>query len=154
MLKWFSIVALLFQAAPAAADQDNPADQDEVLRLDGWSVDTDDSKAGRRLTVHLTNVGQKPFRMIDATVTFTDILGEGVAGIELDRGLRAEPGERITHSGTVAGLDRLVNMRPANVSASVRVKAVLYADGSTERFGGRNADSPPTRASAKRNPTG
>jgi hypothetical protein len=134
MLKWLSIIALLFQASPAAADPDEFGRADEILRLDDWSLESEEKQS--RLTVKLTNVGDKSFRMIDAVVSFNDVLGEDISRIELGRELRASPGEQISYAGVLtAGSGRLSRMRPSTVVTSVQVRAVLYEDGTVKRFG-------------------
>lgn len=129
------VVALLASQTAAA---ECPRGVATIVKLESWTVrNVEDSiSQDHALTLSLINSAPTAFRMIDGAVWFSDALDRDIVSVKLPPDLTLDPGgkatsERFFRKGIV---DRLLEAQPSDVQAIVCVEAVVYSDGSEERF--------------------
>ncbi|MBX8802650.1 hypothetical protein HBA92_18090 [Ochrobactrum sp. MR28] len=125
-----ALFALLLMCGTASA-----ACNDQLIEFVSWSAKPDGDIATETTVVFRSNAS-KPIKMIDASAKYTDVLGGSIGSFALDRDVLINPGENYTETKRWVGssFDRLVNLKPEEVTTSVCVKAVLYRDGTKETF--------------------
>jgi hypothetical protein len=89
-----------------------------------------------RIAYTLRNDFSKPIKLIDASIDFSDLLGEAIFGIKLKEDVRIEPGSEVSSTGNY-GINqfrtserRLAEIPPADVQARLRVRAIVFGDNS------------------------
>lgn len=89
-----------------------------------------------KLTVEVQFNGDRPVRMIDGIVSFSDALGAPISSLVVDRDVRLSPGDLRPHTGTYRTQEfgRLLLLDRADVIVSTCVRGVIYADGTKEEF--------------------
>lgn len=127
------VLALLASQADAA--ECNTGRSDAIL-LKSWTPEATKTIIGQSVKVHfvLTNGLSKGFRMADASVFFDDVLGNHIGGYVLEPDMKVGAGADVEISGNYPGMTRLLEADPADIVVRICTKAVVYEDGSQERF--------------------
>lgn len=124
-------IALVLGAAPAYACNEglfSVLDWQASARQDGNYVRTDAS-------ADLKYTGEAGYRMIHAAVLFSDVLGDALVTIPLDRDARIAPDSTIKASGAFVGRDsRIATINRADVVIRTCVWSIVYEDGTVEKF--------------------
>ena len=130
----FKIVVVVVGLS-AAASASCAGCADNVLTFDSWKIEPIDERTNL-LTTEFTFVGAKPIRMLDASAGFGDVLGERIASFAIERDVSLAAGDKHTQVGRWGQFtfERLLDVRPEDVEATVCVKAVVYQDGTVEKF--------------------
>jgi len=105
----------------------------DVLKIESWEA-SPRRTSGATVTMVLRNVGERPIEMVDATAWFRGELGEGIGGIYVSRDAKIDAGSTFTQTSNMVGFGRLVTVDKKFVHALACAKAVLYRDGTKERF--------------------
>ena len=108
---------------------------ESLLLLDTWKIEAIDSDTNR-LTTDFTFTGDRPIRMLDASAGFRDILGERINSFALERDVSLTEGATHQEVGRWGPytFERLLDMNPDDVKPWVCVWAVVYQDGTVEKF--------------------
>jgi hypothetical protein len=109
-----------------------------ILTLTDWSL-TLGNRSGlesAELTLIYQSTAGKPFRMIDASIRFTDALGGHIALVSTERDMRLSPGDTFSENQSYLGtqLNRIAHMERSDVDVVLCTKAVVYDDGTQETF--------------------
>lgn len=107
----------------------------ELLVFESWVIEPIDDRNNRITTVFRSNAEQ-PIRMIDASAGYVDALGGDIGSFRLNRDILVEPGgayEETKRWGPHT-FERLLTLRPGEVSTYTCTRSVLYEDGTVERF--------------------
>jgi len=106
-----------------------------LLSVSSWSIEPIDSTYNR-LTVAVQSHASKAIRMIDASVYFRDALGGQIGPYGMSRDVNISPGGTFTETNRWGPytFERLLSLRHEEVTPCVRVRAVLYEDGTKEQF--------------------
>jgi hypothetical protein len=89
----------------------------------------------------LANDSPKPIKLIDASVTFSDALGEQFYGIRLDKDVAVQPGKEQSFEGEYTRNQfepqqaRLATMNKADVVAKLIVRAIVFGDNAVAKYG-------------------
>lgn len=130
-----TLVILLGLAGSAGAAQNCNTD---ILALKEWSVTLGNRSGLESADLALTyqSTAGKTFRMIDASIRFTDALGGHIALIATERDMRLAPGDTFSEDQSYLGtqLNRIAHMDHSDVNVAVCTKAILYEDGTHETF--------------------
>lgn len=113
-----------------------PAGRSDIIRLDEWSAEPGDARTVA-LTIRFTNVSDRSFRMVDGGVSFADVLGRSLGGVALPEDTALAPRQsevREFNMLAAGGMERLPSVSPSDVRAISCVRAVVYDDGTVERF--------------------
>lgn len=132
-----AIIIAFLGAGLWASDASSCDGSPDILALDNWNIKkVDGFISGMDITVSVKSHAAKPFRMIDASYTFSDKLGRRIAGFKIDPDLKAKPGEIVSSTNGYTGseMDRVPKMNREDVIVSTCVTAVVYDDGTQERF--------------------
>ncbi len=123
-------IVLLFGGSSAAAGC-----AQDILTFDTWEIDPIDDDTNR-LTTNFTFVGDKPIRMLDASAGFEDVLGERIASFAMEKDLTLSKGDAHQEIGRWGRntFERLLDMNPDDVVTKLCVRAVVYQDGTVEKF--------------------
>jgi predicted N-acyltransferase len=79
--------------------------------------------------------GSAGYRMIQAAVMFSDVLGNALLSINVDRDRHATVGESLTVSEAFVGRDsRISTINRDDVVSRVCVWSIVYDDGTVEKF--------------------
>jgi len=105
----------------------------DILRLSSWSAEPVDDHS-TAVTLTYENVTQKGIEIVNATAWFYDALDNGIGGIPLDSDPQLEPAGSITVKRKMLGFQRVLKVKPENISAVICTDAVLYDDGTRETF--------------------
>lgn len=130
------LIGMMLFALPTAAAAECQGRAD-LLTVEEWSVEkVSGPVSGIDITIHLKSGFDKPFRMIDAGYTFSDALGRRISGFTMNPDLRASPNETVETGNGYTGreMDRVLTMNRDDVSVSTCVRAVVYEDGTKEKF--------------------
>lgn len=132
MLRTVLTVTLVASAGHASAASCRYG-TDQVLRLNSWSVETD--QLGPTVTLNFTNIGGRAFRTIRAMAQFYGASNANFGYSNIDLDLHAAPDETVTQSsrGSVR-MDRLSQVPKSEISAIICVTDIIYADGTAKRF--------------------
>lgn len=132
------VLAFCALAAPAAAECNR-----DMLKMTGWEITPIDERYNR-LTTRFIADAEKPIRMIDASAGFRDALGGSIASFSIKRDTAITPGQEFTQTGEwgLNTFERLLNLKYDEVETFTCVRAVLYDDGTKERFDQVAADAP------------
>jgi hypothetical protein len=134
-MRSFATLAFVLGIAGSAAAQSCNSD---VLALDDWAIAIGNRSGMESAEMALTyrSTADKPFRMIDASVRFTDVLGGLIGLISTERDMRLSPGEAFSEDQTYLGtqLNRMVDMERSDINAVLCTRAVVYEDGTQETF--------------------
>lgn len=124
-------VAACTPAATPAAAKCNAT----LLAVTEWSIAPVDADTNT-LTTTFRWTGKKPIRMIDASATFYDALGGRIASFGINRDQTAQPDGTFTQSDLwgLNTFERLLTLRPDEVSVKTCVRSVLFDDGTKEEF--------------------
>lgn len=107
----------------------------EMLSVLDWEVVKNDSSLlPYRLIAQVEYRGQRGFRMIHAGVIFSDVLGQGVGQVNLNRDSTAQPGDNITADGQVEVDARMATLNPEDIVLRTCVWSIVYDDGTKEEF--------------------
>lgn len=108
---------------------------ESLLLIDTWKIEAIDSNTNR-LTTDFEFMGDRPIRMLDASAGFKDILGEVIGSFALKRDVSLTEGAAHQEVGRWGQytFERLLDMNPNDVKPWVCVKAVVYQDGTIEKF--------------------
>ena len=107
------------------------------LALADWSFSSgkDEMEQGfYEITVSLRNTGEKPIKLIDASVQFNDLLGDHLYRIKVTPDLNIAPGVTSTDKGRYhinqfsAEESRMKNMKQADILATLDVAKIVFAD--------------------------
>ncbi|PJR13972.1 hypothetical protein CEJ86_19730 [Sinorhizobium meliloti] len=84
----------------------------------------------------LRSTAPKPIRIIEALVYFRDALDEDIGSLPIERDAHIPVGALYTRlmRPAPAHFNRLINLRKQDVVSHVCVFAVLYEDGTKEKF--------------------
>lgn len=108
------------------------------LTVTDWSIEEVEIgvSKGMDISVSMRSNAEKPFRMVDATLTFEDALGEYISSFTVDPDLAAAPGEVVTSVNGYLGTDmnRVLKMNRDDVVVYACTHELLYEDGSRESF--------------------
>ncbi len=129
-MKTIALLAAII-AMPAYA---GPCNRD-MLSVAAWSIEPIDAETNW-LKTEIKSTSDKPIRMIDAMVSFQDALGGSIASFEMNRDASIPAGGAVEETGRWGRytFERLLNLRHDEVTTSICVKAVVYEDGTIERF--------------------
>lgn len=88
------------------------------------------------ITITYRNIGDKPIKMIDASVWFWDVLGKNIGGVELNRDIKIAVGAEGIEKFRVpsAGFERLTNLDALDVEGLICTEAALFDDGTKQQF--------------------
>lgn len=113
----------------------NAACNDQLIEFVSWSIKPIDSDTNE-VTASFKSHAEKPIKMIDASAGYKDALGGRIGSFALDRDLAITPGEEFTETGKWGPhtFERLLKLKPEEVTTYTCVKAVLYTDGTKEEF--------------------
>lgn len=108
---------------------------EKLIEFTSWSIKPIDADTNEVVTSFKSNAS-KPIRMIDASAGYKDALGDTVGTFSLDRDVSIAPGA--TYSETknwgLYTFERLLKLKPEEVTTFTCVRAVLYDDGTKEEF--------------------
>lgn len=128
------VIARNAQAAECSAGVDT------VLGLKEWSAKMVDGALGRPeplVTITYKNLSDHPIKMIDASLSFSDALGERISSVALGRDIKiaagAEKSEKFLMSGSI-GFERLTKLDKSDAEGTICTKAVMYDDGTKQQF--------------------
>lgn len=127
-----AVVAAL-AAAPAFACDDT------LFTVEDWTLGERLSEASRfsEIAVSARYNGEKAIRMVEGFLFLKDPLGRTITQTVLPEDLRAEPGEVVAIERNVEDRnDRLYTVSKHDVAVKTCTAAVVYDDGSIERFPG------------------
>jgi hypothetical protein len=88
-------------------------------------------------TYVLKNLSDKPIKLVDGSLVFTDLLGEKLVTINLDRDAKYPVGKTASTSGAWgvngfnSGEGRMATMSHDDVKATLIIRSVVFADNST-----------------------
>jgi hypothetical protein len=88
-------------------------------------------------TYVLKNVSEKPIKLLDGTLLFTDLLGEKLIAIKLDPDVKYPPQKDTSACGAwnvntfVPGEGRMATMNHDDVKATLLIRNVVFGDNST-----------------------
>lgn len=126
-------VALLWAGQAAACNED-------LFTIESWSEVEDRARyyPATALVIEARYHGDKPIRMVDAEYTLTDVLGDEVAEGRIERDVRLRPGETVSFESVQMPFqkNRVALIEPEDIVPSTCTTAVVYDDGTIERFGG------------------
>ncbi|GEM_PF-764021 len=107
----------------------------DFLNVEEWSIEPIDSQYNS-LSVTLRNTGAKDVRMVDGSVGFIDALGGNIASYTIDRDAELPAGELYSQTGRWGPhtFERLLKLRPEEVTAWACVRSAVYDDGTVEKF--------------------
>lgn len=128
-------VVLLGMTGAASADEFCGRGDSSAITMTEWSITPEDEDTNILVTGFRSELAQK-VRMIDASAGFADALGKVIATFSLDRDIELAPGDKFEQSGRWGPytFERLLVLRPEEVTGFVCVRAVLYDDGTVEEF--------------------
>ncbi|MDR2309788.1 MAG: hypothetical protein LBE54_02245 [Brucellaceae bacterium] len=113
----------------------NAACNDQLLEFVSWSIKPLDADTNE-MTAIFKSHAEKPIKMIDASAGYKDALGGRIGSFALERDVAIAPGGSHTETGRWGQntFERLLKLKPEEVTTSVCVRAVLYDDGTKETF--------------------
>lgn len=123
-------VSLLVSMGTAAAFE-CAGGGDRILKLQAWEAKRGASSVDVTLT--LKNEAPKGIRMIKGSVHFEDPFGGSVANLALDPDMKIEVSGIHKETGNWFA-ERLAKVNPSDVTTSVCLTGVVYADGTKEEF--------------------
>ncbi|MDW9363591.1 hypothetical protein RWA02_17290 [Sinorhizobium meliloti] len=128
-MRYIFLSAALFTAGNAEA-----ACNESLLTVKEWSVNVKADEA--EVAVTLASSLTKPARMIDASVVFSDALGQRIGQIPADFDEKLAIGATYTTGGSYAGtkLDRAAKLDRHDVNVTACLRGVVYEDGTKEEF--------------------
>lgn len=131
MTKIAAVASVFFTAASTCS----AGCADNVLSFDTWQIEPLDERTSL-LTTEFTFVGSKPIRMLDASARFKDVLGKNIASFALESDVTLASGDTYKEVGRWGRLtfERLLDITPEDVQATVCVEGVVYQDGTVEKF--------------------
>lgn len=132
MLRVLTIFAVL-ASSPAAYALDCFAGSNQVLKLVEWSAAVADD-GQYDFTVKFEYAGDRPIRMVKATLNVFDVLGNGLTGGPLDPDLHLRPGDNGEQSWRFTGDARITRINPEDVVANICTQSLVYDDGTKEEF--------------------
>jgi hypothetical protein len=128
-----AVIALFVMvAAPATADEGCRSGRSDIIELAAWAAEP--GSAGTVLALQFRSSTERPVRMIEGTVLFSDVLDRPIGEVEIDPDLHIGPVGEATQESNLPSLNRLAVARPEDIRASVCVAAVVYEDGTVDRF--------------------
>lgn len=131
-MRTFLLMILMTAATPALACNA------DFIRASGLKIEQ--VKIGESVRVNVafnyTITGSRAVRMIDATATIADALGWEMERIAIPRTTPIRPGDIVAYSDNhVSGpLIVAAKANPDDISITTCVRAVIYDDGTKERF--------------------
>lgn len=129
------VFGLAFLTSPALAIECANGRSSEILSLSGWEMNraTDDTVT---ISLELRSEVEVGIRLIDATVSLEDVLGDRVGEFRLDRDAGIAAGAVSIHEDSLAGraLERLESLHEDDVVGIVCVTALVYDDGTIHQF--------------------
>ena len=132
MLRFLTILAAL-TVSPTAYAVDCFAGSNQVIRLLDWTATgADDGQYD--FTAKFEYVGERPTRMVKATLNVFDVLGNGLTGGKLEPDLHLSPGEGGEHSWRFSGDARITKIDKNDVVANICTQSLIYEDGTKEEF--------------------
>lgn len=110
---------------------------DTLFAIDDWQASA--SKDGRSMrtevSVDLRYEGERGYRMIQAGVLFSDVLGNALVTVPIGRDVSRSPGDAFSDRGVFLSREsRITAINPDDVTAKTCVWSVVYEDGSLETF--------------------
>ncbi len=78
--------------------------------------------------------GDHAFRMIHAGVMFSDVLGQSLGQVNLDRDRPAKPGETLVADGQTGAKERILTLNRDDIVYRTCVWSIVYDDGTKEEF--------------------
>ncbi|MQX45591.1 hypothetical protein [Sinorhizobium medicae] len=128
-MRYIFLSAALFTGGNAYA-----ACNENLLTVKEWSVNVNADEA--EVAVTLASSLKKPARMIDASVVFSDALGQRIGQISADFSEKLAIGATYTTEGSYAGtkLDRAAKLNRQDVNVAACLRGVVYEDGTKEQF--------------------
>jgi hypothetical protein len=113
----------------------------DVVSLASWEYSSKKGVFGDLYFIKYTlhNNSDKSIKLIDGSLRFSDLLGESVYGIKLDKDVIIKPGSDASFSGNYnrfgLNADRLARMSKSDVAAALEIRAIIFVDNSVVRFG-------------------
>lgn len=127
--------AALYAGGAVAADCG--AGRPDAVTVKAWDAHEDDTTLIPSQAVDMTLVNnlQKGVRMIDATISYVDALGN-IIGIAwpLKPDVEVTAGGEFKQTGSYLKMERLLTVHHEDVSTVVCLKGVVYDDGTKESF--------------------
>lgn len=129
----FAILISLLAATPAMACNT------DFISVQDWQVQNIERSgmSGPYATISYRLNADRSVRMIDASIRFEDALGGSMGTLSVDRDVRLSPGEVATLEGFYPGassIARIPNVDPADVQVTTCTRAVVFHDGTVQRF--------------------
>lgn len=130
--------AAVFAIASIATSSAMACDNNLLAVVD-WSVEPavpDFDPGFSKISVTYRFDGDAPIRMIDASIIFDDALGRMITLVPIDPDQTMSPGETLSASILSPNeyIKRLLTLRREDILACGHVIAVVYADGTVEKF--------------------
>ena len=110
---------------------------DELFSVEDWRGTASDTGRHVRtdMDVDLRYDGDRPYRMIHAAAMFSDVIGNALVTVRVDRDRSVQPNEQLTISGAFAGEgSRITEIHRDDVVSRVCVWSIVYDDGTVEKF--------------------
>ena len=128
----------LMGSLSSLAFADNACGNDGVsnlMKVTEWSI-TPIEADRNYMTETLVYTGTKPIRMIDGSISYSDVLGKHIASKAIHRDVSIEPGGVYVQKGNwgLATFERLLKMNRSDVMVVACIRGVVYADGTKETF--------------------
>lgn len=107
----------------------------DLVHVEDWKITPLNSESNS-LSIVLSNSFKKPIRMIDASLTFKDKLGESIGTLGLKRDININPNEQFRQINTwgLNTFERLLELQKRDVETFVCVKSVIYEDGTVKKY--------------------
>ena len=128
-------ITLTAQVAVAACNYD-------LITIMGWNAEDNEystpTSRNIQLSIKYGYQGARSIRMLRARFVFEDVLGTNIGLLNLERDTKLNSGSLheivINQPALLHDWDRLVDINPKDVIARSCVRAVVYSDGSVEKF--------------------
>lgn len=133
--RWAALATLAGILGTTGSGMAQAACNADLIEFTSWSIEPIDSDSNRVVATFKSHA-DKPIRMIDASAGYIDALGERIGSFALERDVSIAPGATHTETGTwgLNTFERLLKLRPEEVTTFTCTKAVLYEDGTKVEF--------------------
>lgn len=122
------LLAMMTSAAHAGCNE-------SLIEFTSWSIKPIDAQNNQIVATFKSN-SAKPIRMLDTSAGYKDALGETVGTFSLNRDVSIAPGAMYSETKTWGPytFERLLKLKPEEVTTFTCTRAVLYEDGTKEEF--------------------
>lgn len=123
--------ALALVAMPAMACND------QLFSVTDWRASAEESGRHIRTEVEVDLVyeGEAAYRMIHAATLFSDVMGNALVSVQIERDTAVEPNAELTsRSVFLSSTSRIASIHRDDVVSRSCVWTIVYDDGTVERF--------------------